>query len=64
MVRVGGKTKERGFRYHNVWGKKKIESAKAKVTVTSAAGENREDRRWEGEDHNSYMKITEKLTQK
>lgn len=40
-MRVRGKTKERGFKYHNVWGKKKIESAKAKVTVTSAAGENR-----------------------
>ena len=62
MVRVGGKTKERSFRYHNVWGKKKIELAK--VTVTSAAGENREYRRWAGEDHNSYVKITEMLTQK
>lgn len=61
---MGGKTKERSFRYHNVWGKKKIELAKAKVTVTSAAGESREYRRWEGEDHNSYMKITEMLTQK
>lgn len=49
---------------HNVRGKKKTELAKAKVIVTSGAGENREDRRQEGGDHNSYRKITEKLTQK
>lgn len=45
-------------------GKKKTELTKAKVIVTGSAGGNREDRRQEGEDHNSYRKITEKLTQK